>query len=88
MADWDDDDVQTSTSSRWAKIMILKHMFTLDELVDDPSLLLDLKQDIRKECEKIGRVTSVVLFDKESEGVVSVRFSTEDDARACQQVIS
>ncbi len=34
LADWDDDDpsVLPETSSRWDKVVILKHMFTLDEL--------------------------------------------------------
>lgn len=34
MADWDDDDPQTiqDVSSRWDKVVILKHMFTLQEL--------------------------------------------------------
>ena len=34
LADWDDDDPQAvrDTSSRWDKVVILKHMFTLKEL--------------------------------------------------------
>ena len=34
LADWDDDDPSTmqETSSRWDKVVILKHMFTLQEL--------------------------------------------------------
>lgn len=34
LADWDDDDPQVlqDTSSRWDKVVILKHMFTLQEL--------------------------------------------------------
>lgn len=34
LADWDDDDPSalTETSSRWDKVVILKYMFTLDEL--------------------------------------------------------
>lgn len=34
LADWDDDDPQTiqDTSSRWDKVVILKHLFTLQEL--------------------------------------------------------
>ena len=43
--------------------MILKHMFTLDELKDDPTLLIDLKEDVREECENLGVVTNVVLYD-------------------------
>ena len=34
LADWDDDDpsAMQETSSRWEKVVILKHMFTLEEL--------------------------------------------------------
>lgn len=34
LTDWDDDDPQTlqETSSKWDKVVILKHMFTLEEL--------------------------------------------------------
>lgn len=38
-------------------------MFTLAELEEDPSLLLDLKDDVREECETLGKVTNVVLWD-------------------------
>lgn len=49
-------------------------------------MLLDLKQDIREECEKLGGVTNVVLYDAEVDGVVSVKFSNADSAKACIQV--
>lgn len=42
LADWDDDDPQAlqDTSSRWDKVVILKHMFTLQELeVCQPGLV-------------------------------------------------
>lgn len=72
--------------SRRDKVVILKHMFTLDELAEDPAAMLDIKEDIREECSKLGEVTNVVLYDKEKDGVVSVRFSTPQAARACIRV--
>ena len=45
------------------KSVVLKHMFTLDELREDPALLLDLKKDVREKCESFGGVTNVLLFD-------------------------
>ncbi|KAL8987078.1 MAG: hypothetical protein Q9177_003687, partial [Variospora cf. flavescens] len=73
LADWDDDDPQAiqDTSSRWDKVVILKHLFTLQELEEDPAVILDIKEDIREECAKIAPVTNVVLFDKEPDGVAS-----------------
>lgn len=43
--------------------MVLKHMFSLQELDEDASLLLDLKDDVRDECSSLGEVTNVVLYD-------------------------
>ncbi|KAK3672319.1 hypothetical protein LTR78_007859 [Recurvomyces mirabilis] len=87
LADWDDDDPQavTETSSRWDKVVVLKHMFTLKELAEDAAAALDIKEDVREECEKFGQVTNVVLYDKEEEGVVTVRFT---DARAAAASIN
>ncbi|KAI9851805.1 MAG: hypothetical protein M1838_002663 [Thelocarpon superellum] len=90
LADWDDDDPSAllETSSRWDKVVILKHMFTLEELEEDPAAILDIKEDIRGECAKLGDVTNVVLFDLEPAGVASVRFGTEDAAKACVRVMN
>jgi len=60
-------------------------MFTLAELDEDPSLLLDLKQDVREECETLGDVTNVVLWDREPEGIMTVRFREPASARACER---
>jgi HIV Tat-specific factor 1 len=48
--------------------------------------MLEIKEDIREECAKLGEVTNVVLFDKEDAGVASVRFATSEAANACVRV--
>ena len=48
--------------------------------------MLEIKEDIREECEKLGQVTNVVLFDKETEGIASVRFANATAAAACVRV--
>lgn len=86
LADWDDDDpypAKTETNSRWDKTVILRHMFTLDELEEDPAAMLDIKEDIRDECAKLGQVTNVVLYDHEKDGIVSVKFLDAESAEAC-----
>ena len=86
LADWDDDDpgeLSDNTTGRLEKAVILKHMFTLEEIKADPVSILDIKEDIRDECSKLGEVTNVVLYDREPEGIVSVRFSDPDAARRC-----
>lgn len=82
LADWDDDDPQQE-ETRVSKVVILKHMFTLQELEEDPAALLEIKEDIREECEKLGEVTNVVLYDLEPQGVVSVKFRRPESADAC-----
>jgi HIV Tat-specific factor 1 len=105
LADWDDDDpsILPETSSKWDKVVMLKHMFTLQELEvslvlnypsspqlshlqEDPAAILEIKEDIREECAKLGEVTNVVLFDKEPDGVASVRFANAQAAEACVRV--
>lgn len=90
LADWDDDEPSTlqDTSSRHDKVVILKHMFTLQELDEDPAAILEIKEDIRDECEKLGEVTNVVLFDGEEEGIASVRFANATAAGACVNIMN
>ena len=91
LADWSDDDEVSAvveTSSWWDKVVILKHMFTLAELEEDPGAILDIKEDIREECSKLGEVTNVVLFDMEEDGVASVRFANAEAAKECVGVMN
>ncbi|KAJ3337413.1 hypothetical protein HDU93_001113 [Gonapodya sp. JEL0774] len=75
-------------SEKSLRIVILKGMFTQKELESDPTLLLDLKEDVRGECEKCGEVTNVVLFDKSDDGVMSVKFKEQTAADACVQLMN
>ncbi|KAJ2868623.1 hypothetical protein FB639_004852, partial [Coemansia asiatica] len=59
--DWADE--EKPVSDRYKRTVILEHMFTLEELQEDVTLLLDLAEDVRSECEKLGVVTSVKVFD-------------------------
>lgn len=86
LADWDDDDYPQQTHGRWAKVVILRHMFTLQELEENAANLIELKEDVRDECGKLGEVTNVVLFSGEENGIMSVRFANEEDALKCVTV--
>ncbi|KAJ7462298.1 hypothetical protein B0H11DRAFT_2160144 [Mycena galericulata] len=92
LLEWDDEDgfgpmIQPEDSANVAnknsRVVVLKHMFTLKGLEDDASLLLDLKEDVREECASLGEVTNVVLYDKEPEGVMTVKFRDPLSAQAC-----
>ncbi|KAG0282548.1 hypothetical protein BGZ96_000366 [Linnemannia gamsii] len=85
--DWFDDE-NLVKADKWNKVCILKHMFTLEELEADPTLLLDLKEDIREECEKVGEVTNVIIYDHHPDGVVSVRYKEKESADLCVKLMS
>lgn len=59
----------------------------LTTMQEDPAAILDIKEDIREECSKLGDVTNVVLYDKEQDGVATVRFSDPQAARQCIEVM-
>ncbi|ORY92220.1 hypothetical protein BCR43DRAFT_497979 [Syncephalastrum racemosum] len=80
--DWVDEE-GGKKAEKFAKIVILKNMYTQQELDEDPTLLLELKEDVRDECEKLGEVTNVILYDKSPGGVISVRFMEQKSADAC-----
>ncbi|WWC64146.1 uncharacterized protein I303_106754 [Kwoniella dejecticola CBS 10117] len=70
-------------SNRFNRVVVLKGMFTLEDLNKDPGLLLELKEEVREEAEILGTVTSVVLYDKEEDGVMTVKFKDAVSAQAC-----
>lgn len=89
LADWSDDELEEQRKpSKLDKTVILKGMFTLDELERDPTLLLDLKEDVREECQKLGEITNIVLYDKEPDGIISIKFKEEDHALECVQMMN
>jgi HIV Tat-specific factor 1 len=59
--DWADED--SVANEKWLRTVVLKYMFAPADIDADPGLLLDLKADIREECEKLGEVTTVTLFE-------------------------
>ncbi|KAI0051899.1 hypothetical protein FA95DRAFT_1484447 [Auriscalpium vulgare] len=92
LAEWVDEDNfgpaitendQREGPNKNSRVVVLKHMFTLKELDEDLSLLLDLKEDVREECETLGEVTNVVLYDKEPDGIMTVKFREPLSAQAC-----
>lgn len=90
LADWDDDippAIPSNSGSKHDKTVVLVHMFTLEELEEDPAALLEIKEDIRDECAKLGTVTSVVLYDQEEDGIVTVKFKDSESALACVKLM-
>jgi len=63
--------------------VILKYMFSPEESWTDIDFYKDLKEDVRAECEKIGGVESINIFEFNEDGVVAVVFEETYDAEEC-----
>ncbi|KAI6113245.1 hypothetical protein EDD16DRAFT_1484363 [Pisolithus croceorrhizus] len=92
LQEWDDDDGfgpakteedRIHSHNRSSRVVVLKHMFSLKELDEDPTLLIDLKEEVREECSSLGEVTNVVLYDKEPDGVMTIKYKEPLSAQAC-----
>lgn len=92
LAEWSDGEedevartnVAPATTNKWARVVILKNLFTPEGLKEDPELRSDIIEDMREDGEAFGTVTNVVVYDLEPEGVVIVRFK---EASAAAQFI-
>lgn len=79
LAEWSDNEEEVAEAyapkkNKWAKVVVVKHAFTLKELEEDVGAFLEIKEDMREEAEKHGVVTNVTLFDKEEDGICTIRF--------------
>ena len=65
--EWTDEDEEIEKEKqkveRYKKMVILKHMFTREELENSPELVIDITEDIREECSRVGDVLNVTLYD-------------------------
>eukprot|EP00850_Spirogloea_muscicola_P011000 SM000066S20475 [mRNA] locus=s66:487702:491437:- [translate_table: standard] len=68
--------------------VLLKYMFTREELTEDPSLLKELEGDVAEECSKMGAVEKVRVFENHPEGVVTVRFKDKNAGLKCIEVMN
>lgn len=75
-----------SISKRWEKVVILKGVFTLEE-IEDPEARCEIEEDILSGAEEIGPVSKMIFFDAEPEGVVSIKFEDKQDADRCIRVM-
>jgi HIV Tat-specific factor 1 len=77
------------TSNNWDKVVVLKNIFTLEDLEQDEdedeeeSMADFLIRDMKEQCSKFGNVENAVLFDAEPEGIMTVRFTNGSAAHAC-----
>lgn len=63
-------------------MVILKHVFTLEELAKEPDFVDDIKQDMEDASAEHGEVKNITVFDLEDDGIVTVRFSNNTAAKS------
>lgn len=69
-----------SSEQKRVKIMILKNVFDIDELVKEPELYGQIVKDMTLQCEPFGKVTLVKPIEQNPEGTVIVRFESAQSA--------
>lgn len=70
------------------KKVILKHLFTPEEILEDPSLIIDIKEDVEFKCSEIScEPKRVDIYDKHPDGVVAVTFAEPHQAQACIEAL-
>lgn len=75
------------TEDKGLKIVILKHMFTIEESHQDENYFKDLEIDIREECkEKLGIIQRLKIFENNPEGVILIKFKNSNSAEGCIKV--
>jgi len=85
LLDWVD---RPKKRSKFDRIVILKGMFDHKQFEQDPSLIIELKEDLRTECSKHGEVKKVLVFDRNEDGVASILFAEPEFADACIEALN
>jgi len=64
-------------------IVVLKHMFSLEDVFADVNLRKELEEDVMEEAQKCGPVMSIRSYVTSKDGVMSLRFKTIEGAENC-----
>jgi len=85
--EWSDNEEEVAQTfvakkNKWAKTVIIKGMFDVDVMKNDPDNYGDVFDDTMEPAKAIGEVTKVTIWDLEPEGIVTVRFKEFEDAEA------
>lgn len=73
--------------AKYARIVVLRGMFRLQEALDDPAFVLDLKSELLAECERLGEVTAIHVLVGVEDGVCTVKFREREAAAACLRLM-
>lgn len=68
--------------------VLLKNMFTQQEVLMEPTLIEDLEAEIMEECSKIGAVERLRVYENSSQGAVLVKFKDRESGLKCISVMN
>lgn len=68
--------------------VILKNMFTRQQLIADPNLLAELETDIADECGKLGAIERLRVYDSHPDGVAMVKFKDKKAGEKCVKLMN
>ncbi|CAD5206175.1 unnamed protein product [Bursaphelenchus okinawaensis] len=60
--------------------VVMKNLFSLEEMDTTPELMFDLKGEVRQTAETFGTVKNLVLYDTNPEGVITVTYDNVESA--------
>ncbi|XP_064405365.1 17S U2 SnRNP complex component HTATSF1-like [Halichondria panicea] len=83
MLDWRERKKDGLIRNKCERIVIFKRLFDPKEFEEDPTLITDIRSDLREECEKFGIVKKIMVFDRHPDGVVSMAFKDFEAADLC-----
>ena len=55
---------------------------------DEPNFFKFLEEDVRMECEKLGEILRIKIFEKNSEGVIQIKFKEALAAENCIKLMN
>lgn len=71
------------------KIVVLKHLFTPAQVLDNDKLLKEIEVDVKTEIEATcGKVIKMEMFPEHPEGVIKIKFDNTLSADKCVEVMN
>lgn len=68
--------------------VVISNMFSVSDFSGDPALILEYREDLQEECEKLcGPVKKIVIYDQNPDGVATVTFQDFAAAEKCIQLM-
>ena len=82
---------EAARQSRHAKILVLRNMYTTEELTESPDLPAQLSDEIMEECEERLGVTDCtvqVIDERADEGMCTIKFKKGIEAQAAAKLMN